>query len=117
MCGGGGGVGGYFPAIVCSHSPFQIQESLFVALLLKRGLVFFRIFVKEIGKTTNFPSLDYEEYSSPPQGRVQNFALEERGGGGYKMVKKRIENLFKCIALRFNVSDKNFGGRGALDIT
>ena len=67
----------------CNSLFFQIQERLFVALLLKRGLVFFfGIFVKDIGKTTNFPSLDYEEYSSPPQGRVQNFALEERGGGG-----------------------------------
>jgi hypothetical protein len=78
-----------------------------MALLLKKGLFFFRIFVKEIEKAMNFPSVDYEEYSSPPEGRVQNFVWR---GGGIKWFKKLIENLFKCIALRFNVSDKNIGG-------
>jgi hypothetical protein len=35
-------------------------------IIVEKGLGFFLYFVQEIGKTANFPSLDYKEYSSHP---------------------------------------------------
>ena len=60
-----GGGGGIFLQDLVLTPPSRFKK-VFLWIIVEKGLGFFLYFVQEIGKTANFPSLDYKEYSSHP---------------------------------------------------